>query len=137
MSNKIRTKLLGMPIGTARGRLVKMLLFKLLKEFKIDRCYRCTEVIESIGDLSIEHEVSWQLATNPRETYFDLDNVSFSHLTCNSGAHNREKTHCSNGHKLTEYRRCPECLLEARRRFRNLHIEQDTSEYRRMKGWRE
>lgn len=39
--------------------------------------------IENIDDFSIEHMEAWQQAKNPKEAFFDLDNISFSHLKCN------------------------------------------------------
>jgi glutamyl/glutaminyl-tRNA synthetase len=85
-SNKIKADLLGMPAGTASARLKKMILFKLVKGADLDTCYRCGYKIEDIDELSIEHMISWQLSENPVETFFDLDNVSFSHLNCNVSA---------------------------------------------------
>lgn len=38
---------------------------------------------------SIEHLVPWLDSNNPIELYFDLDNISFSHLSCNIKAARR------------------------------------------------
>ena len=32
---------------------------------------------------SIEHKVAWLDSENPVDLYFDLENISFSHLKCN------------------------------------------------------
>lgn len=100
-SSARKTSLLGMPYGTATQRLRKQILFRLLRAQKLDFCYRCGEQIESADDLSMEHIVPWQSADDPRATFFDVENIAFSHLTCNVGAHNREKTHCPYGHEYT------------------------------------
>ncbi|MBP7540882.1 MAG: hypothetical protein KA802_13235 [Saprospiraceae bacterium] len=54
---------------------------------------------------SIEHKVSWLNSNNPVELYFDLNNISFSHLSCNiSDAASKQRKYNSK-----------EELLEARR----------------------
>ena len=124
MSNKKKSELLGQPYGTASNRLRKMILFDLITRFGLDDCYRCGSKIETIDDLSMEHKDSWQLATNPKESFFDLDNIAFSHLDCNSGSYNREKTHCKSGHEFTEQntrfilhgRSCRECDRKRRKK---------------------
>lgn len=75
---------LGMPYGTAMNRLRKELLFSLLQRLGEDVCYRCGKRILLIRELSIEHKEAW-LDVNP-ELFWDIDNVTFSHLGCNSGA---------------------------------------------------
>ncbi len=137
MSNAEKAKLLRMPYGTANGRLRKMLLFKLAGELGRLDCYRCdAEMIDSIEDFSIEHIEPWMSAEDPVEAFFDLDNIAFSHITCNVGAANREKTHCPQGHLYGKDRTCSKCQNGNRKRFRDRHPEQDTSEYRRQQGWR-
>ena len=86
MSNEAKTKALGMNFGTASGRLRKMILFDLVRRLDLDQCFRCEKTIEIIEDLSIEHKDSWQSASDPKESFFDLDNIAFSHLSCNCGA---------------------------------------------------
>lgn len=78
-----KSKVLGMNSTTARSRLVKMILFKLLQDHNLDNCFRCKEKIVDIKDLSIEHKIPWLNSENPIELFFDLDNISFSHLSCN------------------------------------------------------
>ena len=116
MSKKDR--LLGMPHGTAQNKLRKMLLWQLVVETGNDTCFRCGRPIDSIDDLSIEHKEAWQGASDPKEAFFDLENIAFSHLRCNSSERQRAKTHCSKGHpydkKNTYYwpngwRKCREC----------------------------
>lgn len=81
MNNK-RTEQLGMPYGTASGRLVKDILFKFICETGKNVCYQCGKEM-SRDTFSIEHKIPWIDHPNPIETFFDLDNISFSHLSCN------------------------------------------------------
>lgn len=84
--NQKRARLLGEPFGTATSRLRKMLMFDMAKRLDEDKCYRCGVKIETLEEFSIEHTVSWQGNENPRETFFDLSKISYSHLSCNSSA---------------------------------------------------
>ena len=79
-----KAKQLGMPFGTACNRLRKELLFKLAKLCGLDTCGRCGERIEKADDLSIDHKIDW-LDTDP-DLFWDLDNIQFSHKTCNRKA---------------------------------------------------
>jgi hypothetical protein len=87
MSNDVKSAQLGMSVSTARARLVKMLLFRELQRSGNDKCYRCGKVIDDIDHLSIEHKEPW-LHASPT-LFWDLDNVEFSHMTCNSSAARR------------------------------------------------
>lgn len=39
--------------------------------------------INTVDELSIEHKEPWENSDNPKELFFNLDNISFSHLKCN------------------------------------------------------
>ena len=88
-SNKKRHIQLGMPFGTAQGRLRKMIMFQLLREFKKNICFQCGKEIETVEELSIEHKVAWLDKENAKELFWDLDNIAFSHLSCNSSVATR------------------------------------------------
>jgi HNH endonuclease len=95
MSNEHKAETLGMPFGTANGKLRKMILFDLLKRHNENVCVRCHEPILLIEDLSIEHIKPWEGIS--AELFWDLNNIAFSHLKCNrpcvyrsSGAHRRK-----------------------------------------------
>lgn len=75
---------LGMPQGTAMGRLRKMVLFRQLKKYGDNVCVRCGALIESVDELSIEHIKPWE--GRSAELFWDLDNIAFSHLSCNCKA---------------------------------------------------
>lgn len=82
-SHKRKAEQLGMPLGTASNRLRKLILFKILKDNGLNICYRCGKPIDSVEVLSIEHKENWLDSDNPKEKFFDLENIGFSHLSCN------------------------------------------------------
>lgn len=84
-SSKKKSIQLGMSHGTASHRLKKNVLFDLLKQLKKNVCYRCNREIEIVSDLSIDHKEPWLNSGDPKGKFFDLDNISFSHLSCNCG----------------------------------------------------
>jgi hypothetical protein len=77
---------LGMDAGTAANQLRKMILFNLIQYTGRDICFHCNKKITTERQLSVEHIVPWLDSENPIGLFFDLDNISFSHLSCNSGA---------------------------------------------------
>ena len=83
-SNRKKSDQLGMNHSTAANRLRKMIMFELVRQVGLNRCYRCKEIIENVEDLSVEHKVPWLDSVDPRKLYFDLSNITFSHLSCNS-----------------------------------------------------
>lgn len=91
-SNKKKADQLGMPIGTAANRLKKSIMFMLLKRLNENYCFKCGSEIENEDELSIEHKIPYLDSENPMELYFDLNNISFSHLTCNVGSARQTKT---------------------------------------------
>ena len=84
-SNKKKESLqLGIPFTTASTRLHRILLFDLAKKSGNDSCFRYQKNIESVKDFSIEHKIAW-LDNDPR-LFWDLNNIGFSHLSCNKKA---------------------------------------------------
>jgi len=81
-----KDKVLGMPYGTASNRLHKQILYSLAAKCNQNICCRCNKPIEVSTELSIEHKTAWLNAENPLEAFFDLDNIAFSHLSCNCKA---------------------------------------------------
>jgi hypothetical protein len=77
---------LGMPIGTASGKLRKSIIFMLLKMLNLNYCYQCGSEIESEKELSIEHKIPYLDSEDPVKMFFDLSNIAFSHLSCNVAA---------------------------------------------------
>ncbi len=126
MSNKTKDRLLGQSFGAANNRLRKKILWQFVKETGRDFCFRCNKQISRIEDLSIEHKEPWQSAADPKASFFDLDNIAFSHLRCNYGGPRRDKTHCPQGHEYSKKntihlldgsRKCRECNLTYNRRY--------------------
>lgn len=94
--NKKKAHQLGMPFGTANGRLRKTILFHLLCKLGDNQCHRCGEIIETEETLSIEHKEPW-LDIDPA-LFWDIENIAFSHLTCNiSAARKPNKINCPAG----------------------------------------
>ena len=87
-SNKMKAEALGMSYGAACNRLRKTILFSLICRLDLNTCFQCDGEILSVADLSIEHKEPWARAENPVESFFSLDNISFSHLSCNISAAN-------------------------------------------------
>jgi hypothetical protein len=85
-----KTEQLGMPFGTASGRLKKLILFELVCRAGLNICFRCKKQIKVANELSIEHKRPW-LNVSPK-LFWDLDNIAFSHLKCNIGHGVRKPT---------------------------------------------
>lgn len=121
--SKIKYDLLGEPIGTASNKLRKMVLFQLIRKAGLDNCFQCGEVIDNIDNFSIEHKVPWQSANDPIKSFYDLDNIAFSHLHCNISNARKEKA--GHGHIRTYINgcRCLECrAVNAERVRRQSHF---------------
>jgi len=84
-----KNKALGMNVSTASAQLKKLLMFRMMQELEKDYCFQCHKPIETADDLSVEHRVPWLSAPDPKASFFDLSNVAFSHLSCNSAAASR------------------------------------------------
>lgn len=80
---------LGMNPSTASGRLIKDLLFKFVTDSG-HTCFRCGEPMTR-DTFSIDHKTPWLHTNDPLATYFDLDNIAFSHKMCNSGIARRTR----------------------------------------------
>lgn len=101
-----KNKQLGMSHGTANGRLRKKLLFSLVQQTNQDICFRCHKRIESVEELSIDHKKAWLDSENPKELFFDLDNIAYSHLSCNAKASRGAKGHMRAKHgTVSRYKR--------------------------------
>lgn len=114
MAKDLKRTRLGMDPGTAANRLVKDLLFDLAMKAG-HKCFRCS------GDLtretfSIEHKESWLRAPEPAAAFFDLSNVAFSHLACNSSARHRTYSPCGTRPAYKRGCRCDQCRTAERNR---------------------
>jgi DNA phosphorothioation-dependent restriction protein DptG len=86
VSNHKKALQLGEPIGTASHKLRKLILFSLIVELGRNKCFQCQEEIKEVSTLSIEHKEPWLDSESPKEKFFDLENIAFSHISCNIGA---------------------------------------------------
>ena len=76
-----KSAFLGMSRGTAVNRLRKMVMFHLLQKHGENVCFKCSKIIESADELSIEHKQPWENISV--EPFWSLDNIAFSHRRCN------------------------------------------------------
>lgn len=121
-----KSEALGMNIGTATGRLRKAVLFSLVCRLGENKCYQCGEEICSVEELSMEHKEPWLHADNPEESFFDLNNITFSHLSCNSAAASKPgKVYESRADKRRAFyrRRWAKKTKEERKIYRRLLYE--------------
>jgi hypothetical protein len=109
MSDK-KTKQLGMNPSTASGRLVKDLLWNLIETTGQDACCKCSEPM-SRETFSIEHVTPWLDSGDPVGLYFDLENISYSHLRCNiKDARTKAPAQCGTVQRYNKYGcRCDPC----------------------------
>ena len=118
MSDKKKAQL-GMNPSTASARLVKDTLWRLIVANGLNQCYRCGEQMTR-EDFSIEHKIAWLDSADPIGLYFNQDNISFSHLSCNiKDARNGRKIQnfCGTHQSYDRGCRCEDCL-EAKAAFR-------------------
>lgn len=90
-SNQVKSEVLGEAWGTANSKLRKSLLFYMAGLLELLDCYRCGNLIESIDVFSIEHKQSWMNSSDPVKYFYNIDNISFSHIRCNVAAGNEGK----------------------------------------------
>jgi hypothetical protein len=77
---------LGEKLSTAKSRLNKLIIFHLAQKCGMDICYRCGNKIDTVEEISIDHKESWKLSDDPVKYFYDMGNIAFSHLQCNSEA---------------------------------------------------
>lgn len=118
---------LGMNPSTAAHRLRMDLLFSFVKDTP---CYHCGELMTR-DNFSIEHKTPWLDSDNPVELFFDLNNISYSHLTCNASAARRphkkysspeEKREANTRHERERWRSLSKEQQQARRRDKYLRF---------------
>ncbi len=82
--SKDKSVKLGMSYSKAAHRLRRKILFTLAKRCGMTKCYRCDEEITDEVSLSVEHKIGWQYSEDPIKMFWDIDNIAFSHKSCNS-----------------------------------------------------
>ena len=125
-SDKKKAELLGMNPATAAHRLRQNLLFDFVVKSGA-KCFRCGEELTR-EDFSVEHKSSWVKSETPRESFFDLDNVAYSHLSCNCRAvHDEAFRGHPSWYQVKEHKcKCDEC--------RNLVATTNAKRKRRQKS---
>jgi AP2 domain. len=78
-----RSEILGESIDGAWYKLRKMILFNQAKESGKDICCRCHKKIENIDEFSIDHIESWEKSYDPKKSFYDMNNIAYSHERCN------------------------------------------------------
>lgn len=112
VNNIKKSKQLGMPLGTASGRLRKSILFHLVTELNRNICYQCNNKIFSENELSIEHKIPYLDSSDPVKLFFDIENIAFSHLSCNvSAARRTVKTKHPSVYAYNQGYRCKDCTV--------------------------
>jgi len=99
-----------MPYGTASQRLKKSLMLMLAQKCSMDTCCRCGQHIETSEELSIEHVMPWQDVD--AQLFWDLNNIGFSHLSCNVAAARKPNR------KTLAERRATKAAIQRRRYWR-------------------
>ena len=69
--------------GTASNRLKKTLLFEFAKRLDMHWCFQCGAEIEDCDKFTVEHKTPWLHSEDPKGLFFDIDNIAFSHKSCN------------------------------------------------------
>ncbi len=96
-----KRKQLGEHPATASRRLQRDLLWHLVVSTAKTLCFRCDRPM-SRDDFTIDHKVPWLNSADPIKLFFDLDNIAFSHDSCNKSAARRPNR---KGHETSEWRR--------------------------------
>lgn len=101
---------LGMNISTASSKLSRDLLWNFIGTTGNNECYRCGEPMTR-DTFSIEHKIPWLDSEDPVGLFFSIDNISYSHLSCNSAARRetRNPPECGTYVKYTAGCRCSPC----------------------------
>lgn len=94
-TNSRKTVQLGAPIGTTSNRLKKSIMHSLLKRLSLNFCYRCAAEILTPEELSIDHKIDWLDSKNPTELFYNIDNIAFSHHSCNCAAAKKTNQKCT------------------------------------------
>ena len=119
--NKKKKEQLGVDAGTLSNQLKKELLFKYVKLANHNFCYQCGAEIEGSKDLSIEHKTPWLHSSSPYNLFMSLDNIAFSHLSCNIKAGRRVESKCG-GKKKAQSNVCSCNLCEdTRNRYKEIN----------------
>jgi hypothetical protein len=100
---------LGCPLSTALYKLTKDLLFDLAIKTG-HRCFRCGGVLDR-ESFSIDHKIGWMDSPDPHGMFFDIGNIAYSHLNCNTAAkRTTPRSPCGSVANYNRGCRCALCL---------------------------
>jgi len=105
-------------------------------------CFRCKKSIESAAELSLEHKEAW--LDNDIALFWDLENLGFSHLKCNSGHANKPtkkirpegKEWCSKCQSMKIYADFQPTILKRKSKWCRKCYSSYRAEYRKRVGKR-
>lgn len=63
-------------------------------------CYRCNKPLTK-QNWTIDHIIPWRNSQNPKLRFFDISNIAYSHLSCNSTANKHNYAGYANGCRCT------------------------------------
>ena len=118
-------KQLGESAPNARAKLIKVLMFDMVKKLELDTCFQCGEKIETIEEFSIEHKIPWLNAENARELFSDINNIAYSHLFCNKSAGRGPTKEVIKHPSMYAYYkgcRCEECLIVLKQKSKECEL---------------
>lgn len=128
---------LGVNKSTAQAILLKDILWKLIQETNQTKCFVCGEEMTR-ETFSIEHKEEWLNKENAKELFFDLNNISFSHLSCNISRSSKRKRSAKHG-TSTMYNtykcRCDLCRQAANESKRKSYSKEKRRERYLTKGY--
>ena len=101
-----RDETLGIPYGTAMNQLRRKIMFNLLCKLNLNSCFRCSKEM-TVEDYTIEHKEPWR--SKDAELFWDLENISFSHKSCNSGSKRHVNRYGPQIERPPGYNYCTEC----------------------------
>lgn len=131
-----KAKQLGMNPSTAQGRLIKDLLWDFIVKAGKDSCCKCGGKMER-GTFSIEHVTPWLDSENPLGLFFDLQNISYSHLSCNVRDARKVKSTSICGDPV-HYRkgcRCKACVEGNSEYRKGLYTPEKRHQTYKRSGW--
>ena len=70
-------------IAHASRVLMKDLVYHFYKKHGGGKCYRCGKKLKR-DDFTIDHIEPWRNKVNAKELFFNINNISFSHISCNT-----------------------------------------------------
>ena len=130
-----KTVQLGMNPSTASGKLVKDIIWNFILLTKQHKCYVCGSLMDR-DTFSIEHKIPWLDSDDPKQLYFDLNNIGFSHHICNISRKRsgQIKPVCGNVQKYKTGCRCDDCVV-AKSADRKLRYNKDNrkAKYKKYK----